>query len=113
MSKRIWQAAGGAACVLVFGVLLLFQKGSGSPADPAPAPPAPAEPADALVHFVIDPYLQFPTRESMVIMWETSVPATSVVEYGTISNAMEQVGQKEFTTIHEVPLAGLKPNTKY
>jgi predicted phosphodiesterase len=114
MSKRFWRAVGGAVCVLVFGLLLAFDRGSGSPVEtPKPAPPVAAEPNDLVPHFVIEPYLQYPTRESIVIMWETSFLGSSAVEYGTASSKMETVSMKDAVSIHEVPLTGLKPNTKY
>src|SRR5262249_44253881 len=113
MCKRVWQATAISVCAIVFGLVLLFQYGNTMPADPHATANPPAEPADAVVHFVVEPYLQFPTRESIVIMWETSFPGTSVVEYGTKSGALESVELKDLSSTHEVGLSGLKPNTKY
>jgi hypothetical protein len=68
-----------------------------------------AEPAP---HFIIAPYLQYPTRDAITIMWETSVSGTSTVRYGigTLDHVAD--GPKN-VAIHEVRLAGLQPNTPY
>lgn len=65
------------------------------------------------------PYLQNPAGNGMTVMWETSVPAYSWVEYGTdtLNLMMERVlidGQADFTkTIHKIRLDNLSPATKY
>ncbi|HWY85144.1 MAG TPA: LamG-like jellyroll fold domain-containing protein, partial [Gemmataceae bacterium] len=69
----------------------------------------PAEPAP---HFVIAPYLQYPTRDSITIMWETNLPGSSKVRYGNGKLDHEADGPKD-VAIHEVALAGLQPNTPY
>lgn len=76
----------------------------------ADAPPAAAATAP---HFVIPPYLQFPTPDAITVMWETSVPGPSVVEYGTGPKLDQRVELKDPVTIHEVRLTGLQPETKY
>ena len=63
--------------------------------------------------FVVGPYLQYPTRDRITIMWETVLPGTSVVEYGESLPLKEKVGASKDRTFHEVTLNGLKPNTKY
>ncbi len=63
--------------------------------------------------FVIEPYLQFPTRESLTVMWETTVPGTSQVRYGSSLPLKEQAAGKGDVLIHEVPLRGLRPESKY
>jgi predicted phosphodiesterase len=68
-----------------------------------------AEPA---LHFIIAPYLQYPTRESIKILWETSVPGSSKVQYGIGKLDHVADGPKD-VAIHEVPLASLQPNTPY
>ena len=63
--------------------------------------------------FVIAPYLQFPTKSSITIMWETSAPASSTVKFGT-KLPLEMFATKEGTSlIHEVLLEKLEPATKY
>jgi predicted phosphodiesterase len=80
----------------------------------AATPPPPVPPAAAgEPFFVISPYLQMPTRESITVMWQTSVPGTSMVEYGVTQPFDLLVDRAELATIHEVPLVQLKPNTKY
>ncbi|MBY0229723.1 MAG: metallophosphoesterase family protein, partial [Gemmataceae bacterium] len=58
--------------------------------------------------FVVFPYLQFATPTSIVVMWETASPGTSVVRYGLASPAKAAEGAKD-ATMHEVALAGLEP----
>ena len=69
--------------------------------------------------FRVAPYLQFGTKHSMVVLWETEEPATTRVEYGesrmgddapNLSLHKELDGTR---TMHEVVLEGLKPETKY
>ena len=69
--------------------------------------------------FKVHPYLQFGTKNSMVVLWETEVPATSRVEYGesrmgdsepNLSRHIELDGTR---TMHEVVIEGLEPETKY
>lgn len=82
---------------------------------------------DPKLKFIIEPYLQYPTQTSMVVMWETNQPGSSVVEYGEpgfvvfdekkkthvppkLSKRIEFKDQK---TVHEVTLKDLKPSSKY
>ncbi|MDB5309630.1 MAG: Calcineurin-like phosphoesterase [Gemmataceae bacterium] len=71
----------------------------------------PATPAGPL--FVVEPYLQFATRTTMTVMWETDAPCTGAVEYGT-SYPPKQIAKAEKPDpIGEVVLSGLEPKTKY
>lgn len=69
--------------------------------------------------FQVAPYLQFGTDSSMVVMWETATPATSVVYYGEsrlgdeTPNLSQHITVEGTRTMHEVVLTGLKPATKY
>ena len=63
--------------------------------------------------FVVGPYLQFPTRDSITIMWETALPGDSTVEYGTSLPLKEKVSENKNATMHEVTLRDLKPNISY
>ena len=74
---------------------------------------AAAAPIDVGPSFIIEPYLQFPTRDSLTVMWESSVPGTSLVKYGTRVPLTEKAESKTGVTVHEVPLKGLKPETNY
>ena len=69
--------------------------------------------------FKVHPYLQFGTKNSMAILWETEISASSRVEYGesrmgdeepNLSMHVELDGTR---TMHEVVIEGLKPETKY
>ena len=69
--------------------------------------------------FKVHPYLQFGTKHSMVVLWETETPAYSRVEYGesrigdvepNLSMHIELEGTR---TMHEVIIEDLKPETKY
>ena len=69
--------------------------------------------------FLVKPYLQYGTKNSMVILWETQTPATTRVEYGesrlgdSAPNLSESVVLDGSRTMHEVVIDGLKPETKY
>ncbi|MBT3344939.1 MAG: metallophosphoesterase [Gemmatimonadetes bacterium] len=69
--------------------------------------------------WVVHPYLQWPTRNSMTIRWETTWPSNSIVEYGEAvsfsgkgNNRTAQFSQKVATagpnTMHEVRLTDLR-----
>lgn len=69
--------------------------------------------------FKVAPYLQFGTKNSMVIMWETHEPTTSTVLYGK-ARLGDKTPNLELTkldeslkTMHELVLTGLEPETKY
>ena len=63
--------------------------------------------------FVIAPYLQWPTRDSMTIMWETNIPGDGLVEFD-VSQPLKQVVRDHATTaLHEIKLKNLKPETSY
>ena len=69
--------------------------------------------------FLVKPYLQFATQNSMSILWETNSPSTTMVEYGeALPNANEPNLSEKLTlegkrTLHEVTLNNLKTETKY
>lgn len=69
--------------------------------------------------FLVKPYLQFATQESIHVLWETTAPASTVVQYGeALPNAQEPnlsltkmlEGNR---TLHEVQLDNLEVATKY
>ena len=76
-----------------------------------------AKKADEL--FLTKPYLQNPTDNGMTIMWETTIPAYSWVEYGTDKTNLKRVrliidGQAEFNeSIHKIRLENLTPGQTY
>ena len=65
------------------------------------------------------PYLQNPTENGMTIMWETTLPAYSWVEYGTDTLHLTRKrliidGQAEFNeSIHKIRLDNLTPGQTY
>lgn len=69
--------------------------------------------------FKVAPYLQFGTKTSMVIMWETKEPASTLVEYSeaVLNSGEPLLDQKAVIkgnqSMHEVVLENLKPETNY
>lgn len=66
----------------------------------------------------VKPYLQNPTDGGITVMWQTSVPATGIVEFGPSPDEMTRErtlldGQADWGTMHKVRLTGLKPGKKY
>ena len=65
------------------------------------------------------PYLQNPVDNGMTVMWETTIPAYSWVEYGTDTLNLKRErliidGQVEFNeSIHKIRLNGLTPGQTY
>ena len=100
----------GVLVLLVLGTLFLAQR----PGKTGGAVPGQAEhPGKGdFAHFVVAPYLQYATQKSITIMWETSHPGTSVVNYGIGALSQKKEGAAD-ATLHEVTLTGLKPNTPY
>jgi predicted phosphodiesterase len=63
--------------------------------------------------FVVEPYLQYATRTTMTVMWETESPCTAVVEYGLKFPPTQSVKVEKADTMGEVVLSNLEPGTKY
>lgn len=69
--------------------------------------------------FLIKPYLQWSTKQSMTVLWETTSEATSVVEFGEAlpkakePNLSQKVDLTDESLMHEVVLDNLKVETKY
>ena len=73
------------------------------------------------------PYLQWPTKHSMTVMWETSEECTSTVRYyetervhsglsgkfRTVPDSVKRTVETEPSLIHSVTLQGLLPETSY
>jgi hypothetical protein len=100
-------------CILFFAGVMWFRPANGGGPATAEAAPQAANAGDGSLGFVIKPYLQFPTLESIVILWETTEPGTSVVEYGLNAKLKDKMALEAQTSMHEVPLKNLKPNTRY
>src|SRR4051794_18085262 len=97
MGRNLLRTIGLSAFVLVVAVLtyLSYRPRRTEAEGPAKAPLAPAGPS-----FVIAPYLQYPTRTSITILWETSVAGTSVVRYG-VGGLSETKAGLVGVTVHE------------
>lgn len=63
--------------------------------------------------FVVEPYLQWPTGESIVVRWETDAPASAEVRWGDRSAVPERAASDGLATLHEVTVTGLKPGQPY
>jgi hypothetical protein len=73
------------------------------------------------------PYLQWPTENSITIMWETSEPASSTVKvlmserihsgyqgnYKKPEHVLATLDEKEYSTIHQLKINHLEPSTLY
>ena len=80
-----------------------------------------------MLDIVKGPYLQWPTQNSMTIMWETSSPASSKVTYAevrrvhsglngrfeTVKSSQKSVEDPTPCQVHAVTLTGLAPDTTY
>ena len=68
---------------------------------------------------ITKPYLQNPTGDGITVMWETSIPTYSWVEYGTDTTQLSRArilinGQAEVNeSIHKIRLDGLTPGQTY
>ena len=62
---------------------------------------------------LVGPYLQWPTQTSMIVRWETSRPASSVVEWGETSPPLKRTTGEGQAQYHEVALRDLKSETQY
>ena len=68
--------------------------------------------------FVVRPYLQNATPNSISILWETDSDSPSIVEWGLVQFLNESTSGNSFTNygnskIHTVDLTDLIPNTRY
>ena len=60
-----------------------------------------------------DPYVQNVTKNNATIMWQTSVSADSMVEFGLTTSYGNSVYDSTETNFHEVVIGGLDPDTPY
>jgi predicted phosphodiesterase len=72
-----------------------------------------AVPSISPLAFEVAPYLQFATTDSMTILWETSAPADSVIEFGPNVLRTQKLARPERSGMHSVTLASLQPQTQY
>ncbi len=72
---------------------------------PSVIPPGP--------RFTVEPYLQFATRTTMTVMWETESPSSAIVEYGKAFPPDRTAAAERADVMGEVRLDNLEPGTKY
>jgi hypothetical protein len=65
------------------------------------------------LQYVVKPYLQLATRNSITVLAETSKPARLKVEYGEIQPLKARAETAAPALISELTLSGLKPFTRY
>ena len=69
--------------------------------------------------FLIKPYLQYSTQTEMSVLWETTHPASSLIEFGKgrfdTGKAIldQQVSDGKLKQMHELALQSLEPETHY
>lgn len=68
---------------------------------------------EATQRFVVKPYLQFATTDSITVMWETSRPGRSVVEYGEELPYSQRTSESSIGNLHEIRITGLSAQTPY
>jgi hypothetical protein len=76
-----------------------------------------------MLTIVKEPYLQWPTMDSMTIMWETSEPASSRAaerihsgyqgNYKKPEHLLSIVSNEGYSTIHKLTVKNLEPSTSY
>lgn len=71
------------------------------------------QPPNTTPDFTRGPYLQNVLNNHAVVMWNTSVPLSSVVEYGLTPESTWLVSSDELTRNHEVRLENLLRETRY
>lgn len=71
------------------------------------------EPGEDDLRFLVEPYLQFATLNSIVVMSETDRPSCMTVEYGTEQPLAYRAVISESAMLGEVLLTGLEPRTTY
>lgn len=67
---------------------------------------------EASQRFVVRPFLQFATQDTITIVWESSRPGKGLVEFGEQLPYTSKAESAE-GVLHKVRLTGLKPETNY
>ena len=70
-------------------------------------------PVNTKLQFVVAPYLQFATRDSITVMCETSQASQMTVDYAERYPLLERATSSVSTNINSVRLSGLRPSTGY
>ena len=63
--------------------------------------------------FHIQPYLQWPERDAITVMWETTEKCEGRVRYGPTPEMDLRATENEERSVHELRLTGLLPETRY
>jgi 3',5'-cyclic AMP phosphodiesterase CpdA len=66
-----------------------------------------------LFHYTAGPYLSYPQRDRMHLLWETSNPSYATVDYGKTDKLEQHRIVRDLQRKHEVTLTGLDPATRY
>ncbi len=111
--KQVRKLVAAGMCAAAFAAVVAFRHAGTTGAAPADPDDGPAAKADGGPAFVVEPYLQYATPTSIVVMCETEAPTTCVVEYGANYPPDKAAEVKAPATLHEVQLDGLQPKTKY
>lgn len=110
MPRKLASLLIGLACV---GLTIAAATVSGmlcaSPMQRPPLPEVEAKPGE----FIVAPYLQFVTRDAIVIMCETTAPTDCVIEFGTEPPYPQRARSAKRETLHEIRLANLQPGTPH
>lgn len=109
-NRHAYRVVTAVGCFAVFAVVLAVRTTGRPETTVGPAAGTPDPPG---ISFVIEPYLQYATRTSIVVMCETDVPTTCVVGYGRNVPPDRTAESREPATVHEVRLDKLEPRTKY
>ncbi len=65
------------------------------------------------IDFVVEPYLQFGTQNSMTVMWQTTVQAETHVQFGETIDCASSVECTQKGNIHTGRIGGLAAETQY
>jgi len=71
------------------------------------------EPVNDVLHFIVQPYLQAATTDSMTVMAEMNAAASLTVQYGQAQPLTTTVTIDEPRPLQSITLGGLKPHTRY
>lgn len=63
--------------------------------------------------FLVKPYLQFATMNTMRVLCETNLPTTAAIEYGEALPLTDRLESSAEQTMHDVLISDLKPQTQY
>ena len=77
----------------------------------AELPPAGVKPVE--FEFSVKPYLQLVTQNQITVMWETTRPAKSAVQFGETAEVKKKLNSETNNYVHEVTLTNLAPETQY